>query len=247
MENTPLPGREGNSALERFRGVLDPRDVTGVKNDLIHRIHTRALSSVARPPNAPRYATAVDFGCGLGRLTPTLLDLADRVIGTDRDPSMLDRARREQGSARAQFVTPDSAPEATAPTLVVAVYVFQQIQRASAIEILRDLRAAGGPAPRCVIIDRVSRAPGCDPGDIEPRDEETYREILSEAGWMPGRTRRIRRADSLPITLNLKGTPRLPPRLRGPVTAAFARIEFARARRGGRGDYVDMIMTAQAP
>jgi SAM-dependent methyltransferase len=247
VENTPFPGHEGDSALDRFRGVLDRRDVTGVKNDLIHRIHTRTLSRVARPPGLPRYATAIDFGCGLGRLTPTLLELADTVIGIDRDPTMLERARREHDSSRTRYLTPGADLRASAPTLVVAVYVLCIIPRADVVDILTDLRVAAGAAPRCVIIDRVVRAPECDPGDIEARSEQTYCEILAEAGWTPGVTRRIRRADSLPMTLNLRGTPRLPGALRGPVTAAFARMEYARAPRDGRGDYVDMVMTAGAP
>ena len=49
---------------------------------------------------AARRHTAVDFGCGAGRLTHALADHFDQVIGLDIAPSMIDVARRLHAGVR---------------------------------------------------------------------------------------------------------------------------------------------------
>jgi SAM-dependent methyltransferase len=57
-----------------------------------------------------RYGTAVDFGCGAGRLSQALARHADRVIGVDISPPMLDAARRlDRTGGRCEFVL-DAGP-----------------------------------------------------------------------------------------------------------------------------------------
>ena len=42
----------------------------------------------------PRKRSALDFGCGVGRLTQPLAELFDRVVGVDIAPSMIEQAAR---------------------------------------------------------------------------------------------------------------------------------------------------------
>lgn len=42
----------------------------------------------------PHNRTALDFGCGIGRLTQAMAELFDRVVGVDIAPSMIEQAER---------------------------------------------------------------------------------------------------------------------------------------------------------
>ena len=55
------------------------------------------LRDVLRPGVAPR--RALDFGCGVGRLTIPLARVAERVVGVDVSPAMLAEARRNCDAA----------------------------------------------------------------------------------------------------------------------------------------------------
>jgi SAM-dependent methyltransferase len=53
----------------------------------------------------PRYGKALDFGCGLGRLTQPLADRFDEAVGVDIAASMIEGARAaNQRGTRCQFV-----------------------------------------------------------------------------------------------------------------------------------------------
>ena len=45
-----------------------------------------------------RFASACDVGCGFGRLTPVLTEFADRVLGFEREPGLVNIARALQPS-----------------------------------------------------------------------------------------------------------------------------------------------------
>jgi trans-aconitate methyltransferase len=79
---------------------------------------------------------ALDFGCGVGRLTLALGRRVERVVGVDAAPTMLRIAESQPGSHNAEFRTtlPD-APIDFACSLIV----FQHIPVAQGEEILRSL------------------------------------------------------------------------------------------------------------
>jgi SAM-dependent methyltransferase len=56
---------------------------------------------------------ALDFGCGVGRVTLPLAQFFDEVVGADISPAMLDRARARDVSGRCCFV-PHTAPHLSA-------------------------------------------------------------------------------------------------------------------------------------
>ncbi len=58
--------------------------------------------------DVPAYGSALDFGCGLGRLTRALAASFDEVLGVDISPAMIDGARRLNDDVPgAQFVVND--------------------------------------------------------------------------------------------------------------------------------------------
>ena len=235
-----------DATLPGLQPVIDPRDHSGVKNELIHETHLRGLRLAIRPVGRHRYGTALDFGCGIGRLTPALLELADQVIGADPSQGMLERACRDYGGPRASFVLPDALPALTGPVLVLAVYVLQHLDQGNVVSALRDLRTRSDSSSRCVLINRVVRAPGCDPADIEPRDVSWYQTVLFDAGWTPRGARTIRRAWSLPIRANAFVSPWLPPGARRRSVSLCAAAEFASAQKTRSGEYVDACVWADA-
>jgi SAM-dependent methyltransferase len=84
------------------------------------------------PGFAPR--RAVDFGCGVGRLTIPIARVAEQVTGIDISEAMLREARRNceaNGVSNATFVSPDAYFAASGPALDVdfvhAYIVFQHM------------------------------------------------------------------------------------------------------------------------
>jgi ubiquinone/menaquinone biosynthesis C-methylase UbiE len=95
---------------------------------------------IARPDFAPR--SALDFGCGVGRLTRALAKRVDRVAGVDAAESMLRLARENVPDAAFSETIPDRRFD-----LIVSLIVFQHIpiRRGEALldELLRHLETGG--------------------------------------------------------------------------------------------------------
>ncbi len=75
---------------------------------------------IARPDFAPK--SALDFGCGVGRLTRALAKRIERVAGIDVAPSMLRIARENVPQATFSAEIPDERFD-----LIVSLIVFQHI------------------------------------------------------------------------------------------------------------------------
>lgn len=74
-------------------------------DDFIGRWSRRVAREFLSWLGLPRGAQWLDFGCGTGALTQTILDSASprRVIGCDRAPAYVEHARRAIGDSRASF------------------------------------------------------------------------------------------------------------------------------------------------
>lgn len=109
-------------------------------------------------PGAGR-TRALDFGCGVGRLSLALASHFDHVTGVDASPAMLDKAREMAGD-HCTFVlnrSPDLARfESDSFELAYSSLVLQHLPRASALgyvhELLRVTRPDG-----CVVVQVASR------------------------------------------------------------------------------------------
>jgi SAM-dependent methyltransferase len=235
-----------NAELAGLRAVIDPADAGGGKNRLIDAINRRAIAAALGPGPNPRWRTAVDFGCGIGRLSNDLLRYADVVHGIDPEPSMLLRARvAHAAEPRVAFHgAVDDLPELSQPALVVCVYVLQVLPRAEVVDVLERLGAAAGAGATLVVLDRVVRPSSAGKLEIERRTVEWYADALRAAGWEAPTFRVVRRSDSRVQRLNARIVRHAGTRLPEAVVRALAAVEASRASRPAACAYVDVVGTA---
>jgi SAM-dependent methyltransferase len=91
-----------------------------------------------------RFGTALDYGCGVGRLTRRLAERFGEVVGVDISTHMLEEAGRnlaEQGNARFE---PAGAMGATPVDFIMSKIVFQHIPPAEGVRVLAGRLAPGG-------------------------------------------------------------------------------------------------------
>ena len=109
--------------LDPLAAVLDPEDRSGGKNQLIDRVHKRALG---RALGDVRGTTALDFGCGTGRLSDWLVRRGAKVVGVDVTPEMVAVARSNVPRARFGTIDGRMLPFADgAFDVLISVYVLQ--------------------------------------------------------------------------------------------------------------------------
>lgn len=235
-----------DAALPGLRAVLDPRDELGVKNEIIDRVSRRALRYSLRRCGSRRYSCAVDYGCGIGRLAPDLLKVADRVVGVDQHEAMVERARLEHGGPAVVFALPDALPSITGPLLVTFIYVLSQLSDTEITTVLQRFRKLAEPGANCILIEK-SRLPGNDGSSSDDlRSFDWYQNALESAGWRPVGSRPFRYGSSDPLTIAVRVAARAPRAISRPATAMMATTEFALAKvRPGRS-YVEHCVWAEA-
>jgi cyclopropane fatty-acyl-phospholipid synthase-like methyltransferase len=120
-----------------------------------------AMSALAAHGLPAGHEVALDFGCGVGRLSNALAAHFERVLGVDVAPSMLEHARRlDRSQGRAEWVLnerPDLAvvPDASVD-LAYSSLVLQHLPRTLAegylAELVRVVRPGGA-----VVVQTVTR------------------------------------------------------------------------------------------
>lgn len=112
---------------ERQHGRWDPTEFFATGLEDVERM----LLVADRLGLARRRGTAVDFGCGLGRLTQGLASHFDRAVGLDISPEMIERATGLGAAlSNCKFeVLPDRLPFADQSVdLVSSIFVFQHLE-----------------------------------------------------------------------------------------------------------------------
>lgn len=159
------------AASEPFYGVLtDPAFLSGnMTDEALARFWSSGgpdigwqvdLLQAHYGPFAPR--TALDFGCGVGRLTRAMAPFADTVYGVDVAPAMLDIARRH---APGNVIYTDSIPDVELDW-VNSLIVFQHIHPRRGVALIEQLVGrlrSGGAVTLHVTIARDAAA--CRPSD----------------------------------------------------------------------------------
>lgn len=96
---------------------------------------------------------ALDFGCGVGRLTIPLSDHFETVTGLDISPGMLDEARRNSAGRNIEYLPSDDALSRVDGTFdfVSSVMVLQHIPVARGMAIMSRLLARVRTGGVCLI------------------------------------------------------------------------------------------------
>lgn len=124
--------------------------------DVAHLLTT--ISETLGGPFSP--ASALDFGCGVGRLSLPLAQRVARVVGVDIAPDMVAEAQRNAellGVSNAEFVTRLDALGSHRFDFVCSLIVFQHIPAREGLETLTrllQLLAPGGVAAIHFIVGR---------------------------------------------------------------------------------------------
>ncbi|HKO56755.1 MAG TPA: methyltransferase domain-containing protein, partial [Thermoanaerobaculia bacterium] len=149
---------------EPYYAVLtEPRFLSGALDDEQRRAFfatgeadVERLLAIAGPAFAPR--TALDFGCGVGRLTLALAARAESVTGCDVSPRMLEIARRNAGEApNVRFVT---TLDDAAYDFICSLIVFQHIPVREGLRLFAGLLRRLAPGGVAVIHFSLRRPGG---------------------------------------------------------------------------------------
>ena len=150
---------------------------------------------------------ALDFGCGVGRLTQALARRLDRVIGADISPAMVDLARRlNQYPERAQYLcTSETALETLAARSLGCIYsniVLQHVAPAVTVGYLADFFRLLAPQGLLVFQLPSHRESSAD-AEIKPMPDEAYRAGLEWASAVPAT---VTASAEFALTLRVRNT-----------------------------------------
>jgi SAM-dependent methyltransferase len=172
-------------ATQPFWGVLsDPRfrneSLTPEGLDLFDESGRRDIADIARQlaeiaGGELKVGRALDFGCGVGRLSEAMCAYADEVVGYDISPGMLEQARRRSAGA----VRYGDRPLEGAFDWINAFIVFQHIPPERGMALLRVLLDRLAPRGFVSLHFTVWREP-----HLQPRAGQARR-------WLRGVMRRL--------------------------------------------------------
>lgn len=145
---------------------------------------------------------ALDFGCGVGRLTRPLADHFDEVVGVDIAPTMVDLARRyhaDRPSCRFEVNPAEDLARFPSGTfdLVLSLIVLQHVPPATAVGYLRELGRL--VAPGGVLAVQVPARP-VDPAPPVPLAPEAFRAGLRIVDPVPS----ARPGDAVAVVVDVR-------------------------------------------
>ncbi|TNE30064.1 MAG: class I SAM-dependent methyltransferase [Sphingomonadales bacterium] len=179
------------AATEPYFGVLtDPAYLRGNINDeALERFWESGrrdiewqLEILESQYGAFKPRSAIDFGCGVGRLTRMMATVAEKVYGIDVAPGMLEIARK---NAPQNTIYTDQVPDVEVDW-INSLIVFQHIHPSRGTKIIADLVAklcSGGAITLHVTIGRemgICR-PQDDGAEVIRWDGEHYRPLIFNA------------------------------------------------------------------
>lgn len=149
----------------------DVVDVSGPSALLRNYLEQRDVREyVQRAARTTPITRAYDVGCGFGRLTPVLAEVAAQAVGFEREASLVATARQLlPGLTFAEVSSLDSlpAPDATAQ-FVMTFTVLQHMPDALADRVLAEIRRVAAPDAHLLLCEETDAA--LEAGDASMAD-----------------------------------------------------------------------------
>lgn len=228
----------------RDASVIDPRDRLGRKNAYITASRTEIL--LQELATLPHGACVLDFGCGTGGITRTLLANGFHAIGVEISPALLKLGRESTTASPYVLFDGESIPLCdnaidAAVTYVVLNHIMDNKDLARILaEIHRILRPGG----RLLAIEQIRRR---DHHDIarhsHRRSMDKFCNLFDDAGFTLDRRQTLRFGHFLPIYLIRYG---LIPERADRIVAASERL-LGRLHPVPWFDYADVLFVLTKP
>jgi SAM-dependent methyltransferase len=163
-----LPEKKGNRWNREEFFATGVADVTGIM---------RWIAEIGIPQPRGR---ALDFGCGVGRLTQALADHFDEVWGVDIAPSMIEGARRlDRSGGRCRYLVNGTADlasfEDASFTFILSLIVLQHLEPEYIRSYLREFIRLLAPSGLLVFQLPAERAPA---PIVEQRRSSPWRRVV---------------------------------------------------------------------
>lgn len=170
-------------------GVPDVADATGPAYNVRCYLERRTLRELVGPAVGGRIPLGVEVGCGYGRMTMLLGEYCDRVIGLEREASLLELARPLLPEI--EFVeTPDlrTLPlEGGSAGLLMTFTVLQHLPDEHARSVVDEIKRAAAPGALVVVMEKTdTSAPYSWTGDLTNSDQllSIGRTVATYTEWM---------------------------------------------------------------
>jgi SAM-dependent methyltransferase len=158
---------EDLASFDSYGAILRPPERKGQRWEQEEFLATgqrdadRILEAAAAHGLPRRFVSALDFGCGVGRVSLALAERFDEVVGVDISATMIDRARTVTSSfGNCRFVVGAAPALRALPAqhydLVVSILVLQHLPSAREAELTVTM-LAGRVAPGGALIVQVPR------------------------------------------------------------------------------------------
>lgn len=164
--------------------VVDPSDRVGHKNRYICRIRDEAFSYALR--GMPFGSKVLDFGCGTGSSTASLINLGFSVKGVDIAPALLEHATRRCPQAEFFLVNGETIPLADGSLDAVVTYVVLSylVDKEFLISTLEEIYRVLKPGGRLVLIEQTRRYPRVVEHGLKiQRSLNEWQHVISAVGF----------------------------------------------------------------
>lgn len=233
------------SALDPDRSIIDPNDRRGYKNRYLAGLRDMALLESLH--EVPPGAVLLDYGCGSGSGSATLLEAGWQVVGLDISTPLLQQARHRCHGERALFAATDgrSVPlgnGAIAAAITYGVLIYC-VADDDLTRLLAEFRRALRPGGVLILIEQVKRRDHLAEAGLKRfRTIGDWHRHLSSAGFVV-ECSTVLRHGRFPGTIALQHG--LVPRA---LWRGMARLERAVGTIGvAPWDYADVRLVARAP
>lgn len=212
------------AALDPDQSIIDPSDRLGQKNRYIALLRDLAISEAL--DGVAISGLVLDYGCGSGSSTKSLLSGGRAALGMDISPTLLLQAKARCSEWSSTFLRSDgvqiplqNSSLASIVTYGVLIYAVEE-QRLKTL--LKEMHRCLAPGGRLVLVEQVRRrAASAENGLKRFRTMQEWNALIEQSGFRVERSTIVRHG-RLPTTLAIRRG--LIPQRHWPLLMEFERL-----------------------